>query len=148
MCLCMQIRHSLHEHLKFAIFYCKTKVSRPRLWWTGINENIVYSESVLNLSVMRVLCVFVRAFLSGCPSTWHVYIVYNILSLNISSIYIINTICVYDLSNRHISAAIKNVLPYIFANIIILCLILIFFVPSSKYSELDSFGSSTVPGQL
>jgi len=35
-------------------------------------------------------CVFfcVRAILSWCPLTWHVYIVYNILSLNISSTYI------------------------------------------------------------
>jgi len=29
-----------------------------------------------------------RAILSWCPLTWHVYIVYTILSLNISSIYI------------------------------------------------------------
>ena len=32
--------------------------------------------------------VFVRAILSWCPLTWHIYIVYNILSLNISLIYI------------------------------------------------------------
>ena len=32
--------------------------------------------------------VFVRAILSWWPQTWHIYIVYNILSLNISSIYI------------------------------------------------------------
>jgi len=36
-----------------------------------------------------VLCVvFVRAILSWCPWTWHVYIVYNSLSLNIPSIYV------------------------------------------------------------
>jgi len=33
--------------------------------------------------------VFVRAILSWCPYTWHIYIVCNILCLNISSIYII-----------------------------------------------------------
>jgi len=32
------------------------------------------------------------AILSWCPQTWHVYIVYNILSLNITSIYIISHI--------------------------------------------------------
>jgi len=38
-----------------------------------------------------LLCVFdfAWAILSWCPYTWHVYIVYNILSLNITSIYII-----------------------------------------------------------
>jgi len=33
-------------------------------------------------------CHFVRGILSWCPSTWHDYIVYNILSLIISSIFI------------------------------------------------------------
>ena len=42
-----------------------------------------------NFVSFRVL-VFVRAILSWCPYTWHIYIVYNILCLNISSIYIVS----------------------------------------------------------
>ena len=40
--------------------------------------------------VFMLFCILVseRAILSWCPKTWHNYIVYNILSLNISSIYI------------------------------------------------------------
>jgi len=52
-----------------------------------------YFKCLLRLGVLCVcvlLCVFVfvPAILSWCPWTWHVYIVYIILSLNGSSIYI------------------------------------------------------------
>ena len=51
------------------------------------------SKCLLRLRVLRVFvlfCVlgFVRAILPWCPLTLHMYIVYNIVSLNISSIYI------------------------------------------------------------
>jgi len=77
------IRHDL-EYIRFIIFINKEKIRKTR--------KIVYSECLLRL---RVLCVFVLfcvfvfvwAILSWCPWTCHVYIVYSILSLNISSIY-------------------------------------------------------------
>ena len=43
---------------------------------------------VLRVFVLFCVLVFVQAILSRCPKTWHVNIVYNILSLNISSIYV------------------------------------------------------------
>ena len=45
-----------------------------------------------------VLCVFVRAILSWCPSTWPVDIVYNNFSFNISFIYIASWLP----GNRHV----------------------------------------------
>ena len=57
----------------------------------------MFSKCLLRHGVVRVfvsslVLVFVRAILSWCPLTWHIYIVYNILCLNISSIYITITI--------------------------------------------------------
>jgi len=44
-------------------------------------------HSVQRVFVLFCVLVFVLAILSWCPETWHIYIVYNILTLNISSIY-------------------------------------------------------------
>ena len=59
-----------------------------------------FSECLLRLDVLRVsvlFCVFdfVRIILSWCPYTWHVYIVYSILSLNISPIYMAIMMCFF-----------------------------------------------------
>jgi len=43
---------------------------------------------LLRVFVLFCVFVFVRAILSWWLLTWHVYIVYNILSVNISSVYI------------------------------------------------------------
>ena len=71
-----------------------------RLWRYTTSENricllknIFFSKCLLRHGGVRVfvlfcVLVFVRAILSWCPSTWHIYTDYNILSLNISSIYI------------------------------------------------------------
>jgi len=53
---------------------------------------IVISLCLLRLCILRLLwcsVCFLRAILSWCPQTWLVHIVYNIFSLNISSIYIL-----------------------------------------------------------
>jgi len=42
------------------------------------------------MGMLFCVFVFVRAILSWCPYTWHVYIVYNIFSLNTSPMYIVN----------------------------------------------------------
>ena len=55
-------------------------------------KSVVFSECMLRLDVLRVLCCSVcvlQASLSWCPKTCHVYIVVNI-SMNISSITSIN----------------------------------------------------------
>jgi len=48
-------------------------------------------HDVVRVFVSFLVLVFVRAILSWCPLTWHIYIVYNILCLNISSSYIKKT---------------------------------------------------------
>ena len=45
-------------------------------------------HGIVPVFVSFFVLVFVRAILSRCPSTWHIYIVYNILSLNLSLIYV------------------------------------------------------------
>jgi len=65
----------------------------------------VFSKCLLRHGVLRVLCrsvcwFFVRAILSWCPKTWHIHIVYNILSLNIFIIYI--TLCSWS-SGRYMN---------------------------------------------
>jgi len=44
-------------------------------------------HDVVRVFVSSLVLVFVRAILSWCPYTWNIYIVCNILCLNISSIY-------------------------------------------------------------
>ena len=66
----------------------KLKIKKIKIRKT---QKIVISLCMLRLCILRVcdvLCVFVRAILSWCPLTWLVHIVYNMFSLNISSIYI------------------------------------------------------------
>jgi len=45
-------------------------------------------HGVVRVFVSFCVLVFVRAILSWCPYTWQIYSVNNILSFNISSIYI------------------------------------------------------------
>jgi len=40
-------------------------------------------NGVVRVFVSFCVLVFVRAILSWCPENWHIYIVYNIRSLNI-----------------------------------------------------------------
>ena len=85
------------------------RTGKPYMQRKGRYERHVYSlfttigitmlrDDFLNICCVLVFYVFlccsvcwffVRTILSWCPLTWHIYIVYNILSLNISSIYII-----------------------------------------------------------
>jgi len=52
---------------------------------------ISYYPSCSTCCVLFCVLVFIRAILLWYPLTWHIYIVYNILSLNIASIYIMDT---------------------------------------------------------
>ena len=65
-------------------------------WKSSVRQTQKYSLSkcllrhdVVRVFVSSLVLVFVLAILSWCPKTWHIYIVYNILCLNISSIYIL-----------------------------------------------------------
>ena len=62
--------------------------------------------------LVELFCVIfcIRAILSWCPSTWHVYIVYNIFSLNISSIYSIsNGLFLWFKHRQHVSITIYSI---------------------------------------
>jgi len=60
------------------------------------HKKYMFSKFLLRHVVVRVFVSslvlgFVRAILSWCPLIWHIYIVYKILCVNISSIYIVIT---------------------------------------------------------
>jgi len=77
-CFIIAILYNITCDLLYVYEFCKKEKSETP-------QKIVFSKCRLRLGVLCVLCCsvcwfFVMAILSWCHETWHVYIVYNILS--------------------------------------------------------------------
>ena len=112
MCICALLNTYTIFHIKFGYseyespFYeilHKQAVSYKFLGWTPIiakiwkskhvrhKHTVCFEMSVASWCFCVVLCVsFCTGHFIMVPLIWHIYIVYNILSLNISSIYMYN----------------------------------------------------------